>query len=480
MPDAILYPNAPGDLTEIDMLVGAATHWQAVLTNDGYTSYIETFLANQTQRDLYELDNLPAGVGIITNVAVCNVNGRTIAGSVYAYGAQMLKTGGTVYVLGECRVWFPWRTDSQSWETNPKTGLAWTHSEVNSLQAGVRLRSTNPTPMTRPACTQVYVVVTYDPVTEAEVTTNPATGIGTKATLNGTLDDDGGEACDCGFEWGETEAYGNITPTQSRVTGQTFAQAISGLRPYITYHFRAFANNWVGIRYGVDRTFVNLPGVETAYGADRTFITLLAVATVTTDPASDVSAISATLNGTFDHDGGEACNCGFEWGETDAYGNATPTQSRTTGQTFAQTISGLDPNKTYHFRSVATNGAGTTYGADRSFTTLVALSSVTTDPASAISAISATINGTLDHDGGEACNCGFEWGLDTGYGTNTSLESKTLGETLSQVLGGLQHTTHYHYRAFATNSMGTGYGADRIFLTKQIINKAYAFGRHEL
>ena len=36
------------------------------------------------------------------------------------------------------------------------------------------------------------------------VTTDPATGItADQATLNGTLDDDGGEACDCGFEWGE-------------------------------------------------------------------------------------------------------------------------------------------------------------------------------------------------------------------------------------------------------------------------------------
>lgn len=94
--------------------------------------------------------------------------------------------------------------------------------------------------------------------------------------------------------------------------------------------------------------------------------------TVTTDPATSIQKASATLNGTLNDDGGEACNCGFEYGPTVAYGTTTPTQSRTTGQTFAQAIAGLDPNKTYHFRALATNSAGTSYGADAVFTTLSA------------------------------------------------------------------------------------------------------------
>ena len=96
--------------------------------------------------------------------------------------------------------------------------------------------------------------------------------------------------------------------------------------------------------------------------------------TVTTEPATGLAPALATLNGTLDDDGGEACDCGFEWGETDAYGNTTPTQSRTTGQTFAQQITGLEPGETYHFRAFATNSAGTGYGADRIFTTSIILS----------------------------------------------------------------------------------------------------------
>ncbi|MBA7701553.1 hypothetical protein ES703_110293 [subsurface metagenome] len=168
----------------------------------------------------------------------------------------------------------------------------------------------------------------------ASVSTKPATSVAiNSATLNGTLDDDGGEACDCGFEWGETVAYGNTTPTQSKTTGQTFSQGITGLDPRKTYHFRAFATNSFG----------------TGYGADRTFTTLAAAPTTDTDPATDIEDIAAALNGELTYDGGEACDCGFEWGETVAYGNTTPTQSRTTGQIFSQIISGLTPGTPYHF-----------------------------------------------------------------------------------------------------------------------------------
>ncbi|MBA7707220.1 hypothetical protein ES703_116089 [subsurface metagenome] len=93
------------------------------------------------------------------------------------------------------------------------------------------------------------------------------------------------------------------------------------------------------------------------------------LSTVTTDPATAVLPTRAALNGTLDADGGEACDCGFEWGETIAYSNITPTQSKTTGETFSQFISGLDPGTTYHVRAFATNSLGTSYGADRTFTT---------------------------------------------------------------------------------------------------------------
>jgi len=97
---------------------------------------------------------------------------------------------------------------------------------------------------------------------------------------------------------------------------------------------------------------------------------------VETNPATLITRVSATLNGTLVFDGGEATDCGFEWGLTTAYGETTPTQSRTTGQTFAQDITSLIPDTVYHFRAIATNSTGTGYGEDRVFTTLSGQDSV--------------------------------------------------------------------------------------------------------
>ncbi|MBA7688190.1 hypothetical protein ES703_96669 [subsurface metagenome] len=202
----------------------------------------------------------------------------------------------------------------------------------------------------------------------------------------------------------------------------------------------------------------------------------MALPAVTTEPATD-----STLNGLLDNDGGMACDCGFEWGETIAYEHgATPTQSRTTGQTFAQILGGLVPGTTYHYRAFATNGAGTSYGADRTFAIPAGIPTVTTNPATGIGMIRAVLNGVLDADGGEICECGFEWGADISYGLTTPTESKITGETFSQLIHGLFPGRVYHFRAFATNPHGTAYGDDESFYSKPSVSRAYALAREEL
>jgi hypothetical protein len=63
-----------------------------------------------------------------------------------------------------------------------------------------------------------------------------------------------------------------------------------------------------------------------------------------------------------------------EFGPTSAYGSTTPTQPAVPGSTVGGApvsvpIDGLKPNTTYHYRLNATNSAGTTQGADMTFTT---------------------------------------------------------------------------------------------------------------
>lgn len=112
-----------------------------------------------------------------------------------------------------------------------------------------------------------------------------------------------------------------------------------------------------------------------SYSGDAKYYTRIGTAApytplVTTDPATSVLKVSALMHGTLDDDGGEACTCAFEWGLTTSYGNSVEVSTtRTTGQTFQGTATGLLPSTTYHFRAKATNSDGTGYGADRTFTT---------------------------------------------------------------------------------------------------------------
>lgn len=202
--------------------------------------------------------------------------------------------------------------------------------------------------------------------------------------------------------------------------------------------------------------------------------------TVTTDPANNILAGSAQLNGTLNNDGGEVCDCGFEWGLTAAYGHTTPTSAQSTGDTFAQVVAGLTPGTLYHFRAFATNSAGTAYGADANFTTLAApivAPTVTTNDATVRQQRTVRLNGTLVDNGGDDCDCGFQWGLTPAYGQTTLTTVQTTGENFSRLLSALEPGTHYHYRAFATNSAGTSFGADVLFDTEAIISQSYALGR---
>jgi hypothetical protein len=262
------------------------------------------------------------------------------------------------------------------------------------------------------------------------------------------------------FQYGRTFSYGRTTASQTE-TGNTYQSVganISGLTASTTYHFRIVATNSAG----------------TVYGADKTFTTLSATGppVVTTNPATLIASYSGTLNGMVDPHG-LSTTVYFQYGTTTSYGLTTSVQTKS-GNTYhdlSVNISGLDVNSTYHFRIVATNSAGTTYGSDRTFTTLSATGPpvVTTNPASVIASFSARLNGSVDPHG-LSTSVYFQYGTTTSYGLSTSPQSKT-GNTYQNVAAGisaLSASTTYHFRIVATNSAGTTYGADQTFATLSV------------
>jgi len=96
--------------------------------------------------------------------------------------------------------------------------------------------------------------------------------------------------------------------------------------------------------------------------------------TATTGAATGVTGTRATLHGT----AGSAVVNGdetfyvFQWGKTTAYGSFTPVGTIPRGPATAAVsanLTGLTRATTYHYRLIAFNPDGSTFGADRTFRT---------------------------------------------------------------------------------------------------------------
>ncbi len=92
--------------------------------------------------------------------------------------------------------------------------------------------------------------------------------------------------------------------------------------------------------------------------------------TATTEAASGVTETAATLAGTVSPAGLET-RYRFEYGPTTSYGSSTPAQAAPIGGPVkaSAVLTGLSADATVHDRLVASNAAGTSYGADEIFTT---------------------------------------------------------------------------------------------------------------
>lgn len=91
---------------------------------------------------------------------------------------------------------------------------------------------------------------------------------------------------------------------------------------------------------------------------------------------------------------------------------------------------------------------------------------VATDPATDVEGASVTLNGNAKANGSDT-NVYFEFGTDTSYGTTTTpqpIGSGTSTVLFSAPMTGLCIGTEYHFRAVATNAIGTVFGTDESFI----------------
>ena len=163
--------------------------------------------------------------------------------------------------------------------------------------------------------------------------------------------------------------------------------------------------------------------------------------TVTTSSVSNITETSAKCGGEVSATGYTVGECGLCWNTT---GNPTIDDDRTTDQIgtgyFVSTISGLKKSTKYYVRAYATNEKGTSYGEQKSFTTLDI----------------PTINGYEYVDLGlpsglkwATCNVGasspedygdyFAWGETSPKAEYTFENSITYGEQMSDISGNAQY-----------------------------------------
>jgi hypothetical protein len=196
----------------------------------------------------------------------------------------------------------------------------------------------------------------------------------------------------------------------------------------------------------------------------------------TSEAATGVKNTEATIHATVNPEGAET-TYQFEYGPTAAYGTAAPAPAPALGTGTAdleeaKALTGLSPGATYHYRVVASNEMGTTYGADKTLTTTKA-PSVTTEAASAVNAEEATLNSSVNPEG-FTTTYQFEYGPTTAYGSKAPASAQSAGSgtsdvAVSQGLTGLTENTTYHYRLVATNSEGTTYGSDGTLKTAGLV-----------
>ncbi len=332
-----------------------------------------------------------------------------------------------------------------------------------------------------PSSNRVYVadaasdlIDVFTPGVVPDVKLEPASSVTPDAaTLNGAVNPDGIPVSSCRFEYktaSETSFVktASCTPTPGAGTESVPVSAkLSGLTPGSTYDYRLAASNDQGTNYG-EATLTTPPAVEA----------------LSTGAAEAITSTGARLSGSLSPDGTEA-HYYFEYGTSPEYGSTSPAPPGTdAGKGGAEctppggvkcspvaaetTLTGLQPNTTYHYRLVGSNAFGTTRGGDATFTTL-GPPSIAATAAEAITKTSATLTAHLDPDGFDT-KYRFEYGETAAYGASTA-EGELTSELSSEqevraTLAGLKAGATYHFRLVAINQAGSPQdGPDQTFET---------------
>lgn len=206
---------------------------------------------------------------------------------------------------------------------------------------------------------------------------------------------------------------------------------------------------------------------------------------VLTAPVKDVSITTAVSGGTVAFDGYATVTArGVCWSTA---GNPTINDNKTINGNglgnFVSNLTSLTNHTKYYVRAYATNSVGTSYGEQDSLVTLNSLSvpEVTTGDTINVIGTSAFCYGNVVQWGGtEISERGFCYNT-TGNPTISDERRWTVGNSgeYSVIVTRLNNNTKYYVRAYATNSLGTGYGGVKEIDIPSTLKGAFADGVHK-
>lgn len=156
---------------------------------------------------------------------------------------------------------------------------------------------------------------------------------------------------------GEVEVFGDGPPLPTDDDWYHVNADLTGVKPRQTVHYRLMVRAAGGVTTGPDATFV-VPADAKPH--------------VVTGPSIRVAGTAATLQGRLTPMGTRT-RYYFEYGSDTKYGQKAPLREAYGGlqevpRLVAAEVTRLKPGRTYHYRLVGTNEAGTTVGEDRTFT----------------------------------------------------------------------------------------------------------------
>jgi hypothetical protein len=310
------------------------------------------------------------------------------------------------------------------------------------------------------------------------VTTNDATGIGeTTATLKGYLDNYGGENCTVGFGYGKTTSYGNTTGNQFATNGTTFNSTILGktVRPTGGDNFEVALReyNWAKTYDNDNETFAKIETSQQNKWCKFTFSPTKAVNKIWFKANGDSAGGGLTISQINVTDGtmwSTVWAGSLVWCDEILTKNITFSQSYEVSEMRIKVSSSVGAlpkwyetwlNETlsfgtlYHYRAVANNTNGTSYGSDEIFLTKpYALTGFT---AAVYNSTSIYLN-WANHEGGDGAYVEYTvnssplpW--NPGNGTKINVTTGYVSGTSFQHTG-LTLGLHYYYKAwtFANDS----------------------------